>query len=200
MIKKLLLLIAVVICAYGSYTCFAKGYFGIVTPKFEAKIDVVSYNDLKSNKEKLDNDMKQLNSLNTEKLDAAAESVRLEQKNYEAKKNEYDTLALTASKEDIAEANKIERYLLDYLWIRVGNYANDNAVKFKMTPDDVNATLSFDITGSYVSVINFIYDIQNDSELNFKVDGIVVEGGSSDQTVKANFVVKEVNVITSPEG
>jgi hypothetical protein len=142
--------------------------------------------------------MKQLNSLNSTKLDEAAENVRIEQKNYEAKKNEYDTLALTASKEDIAEANKIERYLLDYLWIRVGNYANDNAVKFKMTPNDADATLSFDITGSYVSVINFIYDIQNDTELNFKVDGIVVEGGSSDQIVKANFVVKEVNVITSP--
>jgi hypothetical protein len=67
-----------------------------------------------------------------------------------------------------------------------------------MTPNDADATLSFDITGSYVSVINFIYDIQNDTELNFKVDGIVVEGGSSDQIVKANFVVKEVNVITSP--
>lgn len=198
MIKKLLLLIAVVICAYGSYTSFAKGYFGLVTPKFQLKMDVVSYSDLKANKEKLDNDMKQLNSLNSTKLDEAAEGVRLEQKNYEAKKTEYDTLALTASKEDIAEANKIERYLLDYLWIRVGNYANDNAVKFKMTPNDADATLSFDITGSYVSVINFIYDIQNDAELNFKVDGIVVEGGSSDQIVKAYFVVKDVNVITSP--
>ena len=147
----------------------------------------------------MDNHLNDLNNLNTARLNEAVDNVRIEKTNYEAKKNEYDTLALSASESEIAEANKIERYLLDYLWIRVGNYANDNAVKFKMTPDEQTATLSFDITGSYVSVINFIYDIQNDTELNFKVDGIVVEGGSSDSIVKANFVVKDVNVITSPE-
>lgn len=199
MIKKLLLLIAVVICAYGSYTSFTKGYFGLVTSGFQLKMDVVSYDNLKSNKETLDNSMKQLQSLNTVKLEEAVNNVRIEKQNYEAKKIEYDTLALAASKEDIAEANKIERYLLDYLWIRVGNYANDNAVKFKMTPDDANSSISFDITGSYVSVINFIYDIQNDEELNFKVDGIVIEGGNSDSVVKANFVVRDVNVVTAPE-
>ena len=45
---------------------------------------------------------------------------------------------------------------------------------------------------------DFFDGAPNDAELNFKVDGIVVEGGSSDQIVKANFVVKDVNVITSP--
>lgn len=199
MIKKLALLLVVIICAYGSYTAFAKGYFGLVTSKFQLKMDVTSYSELKGNKEKLEKDLKELDNLNGAKLDEAVDNVRIEKQNYESKKNEYDTLALSASEEDIAEANKIERYLLDYLWIRVGNYANDNNVKFKMTPNASDATLSFDITGSYVSVINFIYDIQNDAELNFKVDGIVVEGGSSDSIVKANFVVKDVNVVTSPE-
>ncbi len=199
MIKKVLLLVLVIIFAYGSYTSFAQGFFGIVTSKFQLKLDVTSYAELKDNKQSMDNHLKELNNLNTTKLNEAVDNVRIEKTNYEAKKNEYDTLALSASEADIAEANKIERYLLDYLWIRVGNYANDNAVKFKMTPDEATSTLSFDITGSYVSVINFIYDIQNDTELNFKVDGIVVEGGSSDSIVKANFVVKDVNVITSPE-
>ena len=68
-----------------------------------------------------------------------------------------------------------------------------------MTPDAETATLAFDITGSYVSVINFVYDIQNDEELDFKMDGIVIEGASSDREVKAKFTVEDINVVTSPD-
>ncbi len=199
MIKKLLLLILVIVGVYGFYTAFTAGYVGIQTGSLDWTIKVVSYDELKENKDKLDKDIRSLEQLNSSTLSEAVDSVKFEKANYENKKGVYDALAISASVEEIAEANKIERYLLDYLWIRVGNYANDNGVKFKMTPNSADATLSFDITGSYVAVINFIYDIQNDNELDFKVDGIVVQGGSSDQIVKANFIVRDVNVVTSPE-
>mgnify|MGYP007069975605 CR=1 FL=1 len=126
----------------------------------------------------------------------AVASVEGEIKNYESKKQAYDMLALTASRAEIAEANKEEKYLLDYLWIKVGGYAADNDVKFKMTPNESDSTLTFDITGSYISVINFIYDLQNDYELDFAIDSIIIQGG---QTVKANFVVQNVDVVTSPD-
>ena len=108
-------------------------------------------------------------------------------------------LAMTASEKEIAEANKIERYLLDYLWIKVGNYASDNDVKFKMTPNTNEQTLTFDITGKYISVINFIYDLENDLDLNFEINGIVIQGGSTSEIVKANFNVEGIRVVTSPD-
>mgnify|MGYP000452560579 FL=1 len=125
--------------------------------------------------------------------------VETSMKTYEARKQEYDMLAMTASEKEIAEANKIERYLLDYLWIKVGNYASDNDVKFKMTPNTNEQTLTFDITGKYISVINFIYDLENDLDLNFEINGIVIQGGSTSEIVKANFNVEGIRVVTSPD-
>lgn len=196
MIKKLLYLVIIVFSVYGVYICYTEGFernLGIVN------IDIPNFEEVKDNKSQLDTDLTELNTLNSTGISSAISKVETEIQNYEAKKQEYDMLALSASRDEIAEANKIEKYLLDYLWIRIGNYASNNNVKFKMTPNETEASLTFDVTGAYISVINFIYDIENDTELNFGISGIVLEGGSSSNVVKANFKVYDVNVITAPE-
>ena len=197
--KKLILALVAIIALYGSFTAFKNGYVGVVTPKFTLKFEVPSYAQIQDEKAEFDSKGKQLKNLNSSGIPGASGEVDTELKNYAAKKDAYEQLKSTADKEQIAEANKVKIYLLDYLWIKVGNYASDNAVKFKMTPDAETASLAFDITGSYVSVINFVYDIQNDEELDFKMDGIVIEGASSDKEVKARFTVEDINVVTSPD-
>lgn len=199
MIKKLLLALISIVALYGSFTAFKYGYVGVKTEKFTIQYDFPAYEQIKKERANLDSKIRELDSLNKSGIPSASGEVDLELRNYATKKNEYEVLKSTANVEQIAEANKIEIYLLDYLWIKVGNYANDNAVKFKMTPK--GTTLKFDITGSYVSVINFIYDIQNDPELAFELNGIVIQGASGsspDKEVKASFEVLDINVVTSP--
>ena len=197
--KKLILALVAIIGLYGSFTAFKNGYVGIVTDKFTLKFEVPSYAQIQDEKAEFDSKVKQLKNLNSSGIPNASGEVDTELRNYAEKKDAYEQLKSTADEEQIAEANKVKIYLLDYLWIKVGNYASDNAVKFKMTPDAETATLAFDITGSYVSVINFVYDIQNDEKLDFKMDGIVIEGASSDREVKAKFTVEDINVVTSPD-
>lgn len=199
MSKKIILALVVIISLYGSFTALKNGYVGVVTEKFSLQFPVPSYEQLKDEKAEFDSKVKELNTLNKSGIPNASGEVDTELRNYAEKKDAYEQLKSTANVEQIAEANKIEIYLLDYLWIKVGNYANDNAIKFKMTPNSESSTLNFDITGSYISVINFIYDIQNDDELSFKLNGIVIEGASSDKEVKAKFTVEDINVVTSPD-
>ena len=66
-----------------------------------------------------------------------------------------------------------------------------------METDDVNLKLRFNLTGSYVSIINFIYDIQNDKNLKFNLDGIKMSSSSSSDTTKASFTVSGVSVKTT---
>lgn len=198
MIKKLVLALIAIVSIYGSFTAFKNGYVGIVTEKFSFQFPVPSYTQIQDEKAEFESKVRELNSLNKSGIPTASGEVDTELRNYAEKKNAYEQLKSTASVEQIAEANKIEIYLLDYLWIKVGNYAADNAVKFKMTPNAETATLDFNITGSYISVINFIYDIQNDEELDFKLTGIIIEG-ASDREVKAKFTVEDINVVTSPD-
>ncbi len=203
MINKLVMLLVSVACLWFTWTGFSQGYFGLPNnDKF--RFEVPAYAIVKSNKEALESSLKKLENLNTEGINSATENVENKIGLYEDKKLEYDILALTASKEEIAEANKVEKYLLDYLWIRIGNYASDNAVKFKIstTLTDANVPqgdIKFDITGSYISIINFIYDLENDEELDFEINGIEIAGSSAGADVKAQFYVHGINVVTSPD-
>lgn len=195
MIKKVLLILIIGLTGYSTWLFASQGYETVLGP---ISLDVPSYKEVVSDKETLDSKLSTLNTKNKNELVIEEIKVEKSMQNYEARKQEYDMLATTASEKEIAEANKIERYLLDYLWIKVGNYASDNDVKFKMTPNNVEQSLTFDVTGKYISVINFIYDLENDVDLNFEIDGIVVQGGSSDSVVKANFKVEGIRVITTP--
>ena len=195
MIKQVLLILIIGLTGYSTWLFASQGYETVLGP---ISLDVPSYKEVVSDKETLDSKLSTLNTKNKNELVIEESKVEKSMQNYEARKQEYDMLATTASEKEIAEANKIERYLLDYLWIKVGNYASDNDVKFKMTPNNVEQSLTFDVTGKYISVINFIYDLENDVDLNFEIDGIVVQGGSSDSVVKANFKVEGIRVITTP--
>ena len=193
--KKVLLILLIGLTGYATWLFATQGYefdLGFV------QISIPSYQEVQNNKENLDSKLTTLKNKNNNELVVEEGNVETSLKKYETKKQEYDMLAATASERDIAEANKIERYLLDYLWIKIGNYASDNDIKFKMTPDYDNYILTFDITGKYISVINFIYDLENDMDLNFEINGITIQGGSSDSIVKANFRVEGVRVVTSP--
>lgn len=168
-----------------------------IESRLPINVNVLSYSELLNQGDILDQKLKEMDKLNTVEIIAAGNKVEEERTGFEAKKAEYEELEANASEEEIAEANKKQEYLLDYLWIVIGNYANDNNVKFKMQTDDVNLRINFDITGSYVSIINFIYDLENDENLRFNLNGIKLASSTSEDTTKANFSVDGVTVKTS---
>lgn len=195
MIKKIILGLICAGAAFLVYTTFVNGLS--LSGRLPLKVEIMSYREMIDQGNILNARLKEIEELNTTKLPAAERNVELESTGFDTKMTEYKTLEATASKDEIAEANKKQEYLLDYLWIIIGNYANDNNVKFKMQTDDVNLRINFDITGSYVSIINFIYDLENDENLRFNLNGITLASSTSEDTTKANFSVDGVTVKTS---
>lgn len=195
MIKKILLVLLSVLFGYLTYVAFMFGIDVNLNLPFSTK--VLPYAQIMSQGSVLNSRISEINDLNTVKVMSANNKLATEKANFEAKRDEYAKLEAEASEEEIAEANKKQEYLLDYLWIVIGNYANDNNVKFKMTTDDVNLRINFDITGSYISIINFIYDIENDENLKFNLNGIELASSTSADTTKASFSVDGVTVKTA---
>lgn len=192
MIKKLLLFILCVFLGYGIYTAVAKG-----VPVFGN--DIKSYNALIEGNENLDLRIAELERLNDVTYPRTVNRLQSAKKDFSDKRKEYDDITLSASVEEIAEANKREQYLLDFLWMKVGSYANADNIKIKITPNSTQPIVEFDVTGEYISVVNFIYDLENDTDLAFNIDNIVMQGGSADTVTKATFEVTGVNVITAEE-
>jgi hypothetical protein len=196
MIKKILLLALVVVLAIGLLMNFLHG----VNLPFElfGEKSTGSYTDLLELAKSLQDKKQELNDLNDKTFKAEVDRLEIMKGAFKNSKNEYDDLAAHASAEEIRQLNQSKEYLLDYIWMRVGTYAQDNDVKVLIdteTDKDIDR-INFDVSGQYIAVINFIYDLQKDQELAFNIDNIVMQGGSSDSVTKASFYVLDVNVVS----
>lgn len=187
--KKLLLALLIVALGYLTYSTIANG-------TTLAGLTIPSYKTLTEKNTKLDSDIADLSKAINIDYSVAITSVASAKTKFNSAKQEYDSVAANATDEQLEAAMKEEEFLLDYLWIVVGNYAEDNNVKFWMNTAE-NATLEFDVTGTYISIINFVYDLSNDPELRFVIDNIQLEAGASKNTVtKAKFTVEGITVVT----
>ena len=110
-----------------------------------------------------------------------------------AKKNYLDLIA-QSSENDIKEATQTKTYTIEYLWSKIGNHATKEGVTLKM--DVVSSTLgeqeyrnlNFTVDGEYLAIVQFIYDLENDSDLDFIAEDF-------DMTSKhATFTVKDVKI------
>ena len=194
MIKKLLLLILVIVLAVGLWNSFSKG---VSINLGKLKIETDSYTTLIAKANKLSKETNELNVANTSTYIEELNDLKKAQNNFNESKRQYDEAAAQASVEEIRAVNQTKEYLLDYLWMKIGTYANDNDVKVLIDHKPDEAKIDFDVSGQYIAVINFIYDLENDDDLGFNVDNIVMQGGSSDAVTKASFYVGNVNVVNS---
>lgn len=114
-------------------------------------------------------------------------------------KTEYENQAILSNSQNSSYASQLEKYEIDYLWTKIGNYAKDEnvVIKIELVQSGTSKNLynlNFNVTGEYVNITDFIYDIENDSKLGFKIDEFKM-GASKDNTLSATFVCKEIPII-----
>ncbi len=111
----------------------------------------------------------------------------------DAKKRYLDLIAQSTEKE-IKEATQTKTYTIEYLWSEVGNHATAQGVSLKMEvvsstlADQEYRNLNFTVDGEYLAIVQFIYDIENDSDLDFTIDNFYMT------SKHATFTVKDVKV------
>ena len=128
---------------------------------------------------------------------------------YESKLSQLqeDISQLTASKEEclskinastesqLQDATQTKNYTIEYLWSKVGNHATQNGVVIKMDvtsgaiADSNYRNLNFTATGNYLSITNFITELENDSTLEFTIDNFSMTQN------QCTFIVKDVKVL-----
>ena len=191
MIKKVLLTVLVVILAYGLFSSFAHG---VVIGNL---VNTQSYTDIAKLAKQLNDDKATLEDKNNKQYPSALNRQQAAISNFKLNKAAYEELAMQASPADIRKANQKEVYLLDYLWMKIGTYANDSDIKVLIEPVENSSRIDFNVSGQYIAVINFIYDLENDVELAFNINNLVMQGGSSDAVTNAKFSVDGITVVTS---
>ena len=111
------------------------------------------------------------------------------------KKKEYFNLANISTESEISKANAEEVYNIVYLYLRIGRHARAEGVIVKMVIQQDNmdnnfSNITFTATGKYVGIIDFISALEDDSELNFKIDNfkLIPDGENLQATFNVNGI------------
>lgn len=159
--------------------------------------NILSIASIKEGSLELDNAIEELNNLKNVTYKKKVDDLQTTTKNLTTAKQKYLDLASVSTDQEIQEANLEQTYAMEYLWNKVGSYATREGVtlKWDVSSTGVNNkyTLNFTTTGSYVGVINYIYALENDSDLSFRIENFkMVSGGSSNVT--ATFTVNNIAI------
>lgn len=177
-------------------------YFVIFQGFSVASINVLSINQIIAANDELTNKIAETNSLLKKDYVSKKERLSNEVAQLLRKKEEYFNLAKISTEKELSKANVEEKYLIEYLWTRVGRHATAKGVNLRMDvlagdagEEDIK-NLSFDVQGQYTAIIEFLYAIEGDSELNFKIESFKVAPNSTNSILEATFTVNGIRIKT----
>lgn len=161
-------------------------------------IEALSIEDMKAKDTELKTATAELDIAKIQ-FDAANNNLEAAKKSYNAAKNAYNNIS-----EDkintIKEATKEEHYYIDWLWIVLGGYADNNHLALSVIDprqgDEASAkgTIKIKLVGRYSDITDFVFEVENDNDLKFKLDNMLMEY-SSDNKVSATFDVLSMEVL-----
>lgn len=175
---------------------FVAIYSGISLGDFR----ILSVKQIISSNQELDNNIQKVNSLLKKEFPSKKDELSTAVADLLDKKEEYFNIAKVSTEGEISKASTEEVYLIEYLWTRVGRHATSEGVNLKMDVYEADAgdteikNLSFTVEGRYVGIIDFIYAIEDDSELNFKIESFKLVPNSDNTILTATFNVKNIRI------
>lgn len=191
--KKVLILILIVLLSVLCYNVVASGYE-------IAGIKILNLKEIKSENEKLDTTIAQIENLKEVEYPAKISQMNEAAKAMLSNKKTYEELAAYSSEQDVLNATKTEKYDIEVLWIRIGNHAEKTGVvpKLEILSSSNNTTGANDLriiaTGRYIGITDFVREIEDDTKLGFKIENfeLVPLANGDGSELQASFKIKDI--------
>lgn len=201
--KKVLISVIIILLLVLTVTTITKG---LQLGNFK----VLGIADMKKENDSLDTKVKTATKLASTDYPQKIDELNAELKKLKTEKESYEDMVSVSTDSQIEAANQTSNYIIDFLWIRVGNHAKDEGVIIDMaitrsaTGTD-KYDLNFTAKGSYVGIEEFITDIEDDPKLGFKIENFAMQPATSNSksnsqsnddgaTVQATFVCKGIKI------
>lgn len=197
--KILIIALILVLCVLGAFAMKS----GI--PVF----GVEGIQGLQEKNTELDQKIEEAKTLTSSTFPSAQTSLESEAKKLMVAKENYDDLVAFNGTEE-TPATQYERYEIEFLWAKIGNHATKQGVVLKMDVTNPSSgtpnvyDLKFTVTGSYIGITDFIYAIEDDSQLGFRIEnfkmlpsGATTTSNSSSNTNQTNSTTAATATATS---
>ena len=163
--KKVLISILIVLIMILTFVVFKNINIG----EWKSK-NINDIKNLNSELEQKINNAKQLNNQDypneVNKLDDSMEKLKIVKKKYQNK------MEYVSGNVDLGGVS-IKNYKIERLWIALENYAKNENVELKLEVVDAASKglydLNITVAGEYIGITDFIYDIEKDDTLGFKI-------------------------------
>lgn len=134
-----------------------------------------SFSTIIENNDKLESLIKEASKQKNEKFKSALEELQVALKKLKSSEETYQQLLDLGVDDNGVPLSKIQEYEMEKIWITVGNHAKKEGVDLKIDVTVNNSVaqtydLNFTIAGKYVQIADFLYDIQRDKTLVFKIE------------------------------
>lgn len=195
--KNILMTVISILLTALIIICMVKG---ITIGKFQ----ILSIPEIKTASLKLDSEIENLNNLKNVTYKKKLGDLESSIKNLTTAKQKYLDLASISTDIEIQQANQEQTYAMEFLWDKVGTYATREGMTltWNVVSTGINNkyNLNFTVTGSYIGIINYIYSLENDSELAFRIENFKITSAGNDVTATfavSNIGIKEETITTS---
>jgi len=169
-VKKILISVLIILLLILTYFALTRGI------NF---LNIKSINDIKIASDKLDNDFNKAIEISNKTYPAEMQGLEEAIKELKISKQEYENKSSYITAEDSLGVVTVKTYKIHYLWTILGNYRKDRGVEslnldLKTTGAQNVYDLDFTLVGNYTNITDFLYDIENDEELNFEIQNFEI--------------------------
>ncbi len=174
--KKILIFILIILLIILAYFSIARGI---------PFLHINSFNSIKVANTNLDNNYNAAKEIANKTYPAQVEQIENAIKDLKIRKQQYDNKKLSGEDGTALGNIEVKNYMLHYLWTILGNYRKDRGVQtlnlaLKTTQAENVYDLEFTLLGKYTNITDFIYDIENDEQLNFEIEDFSISSEIED--------------------
>lgn len=197
--RKIFILLICVALGWGTYYTISEGF------NIGNNFSVANYKSISSASSGIDTLIIELVDINDVQFAKSKDSLDSAIKKYKDTKEEYEELLETLNANDGNEQDisLVDTYDVDFLWTTVGNYGTEEGISLKFdiikstssfldTQSYTMCDLKFTVSGNYIPITDFIYDLEDDSKLEFEISDFSLSKGGDN--LQATFTVKNVPI------
>lgn len=190
--KILLVVLVVLLLLLGGYLVINKIQIG--------SLEILGVKGIKTESETLGDKITQASKLASADYQSELANLNTSLKTLKNEREAYEDLVTLSNNDEISPVAKFEKYEIEYIWTRIGNHATSEGVVMKLEVTRGSSStqglydLKFTVNGDYIGITDFIYDIENDTSLGFKIEDFKIIPGESVEDLVATFNCKDINI------
>ena len=190
--RKVLIIIITILLLVLSYFTLTKGYeiFGL---------KILSIKQIEEENTNLKEKIEDINTLIDVDYPKKIGELKTASNRLETEKEEYLKYTNMSTDEEILQAMQKRSYAIEFLWTKIGLHARQEGVNLKLEivssstgANNVN-DLKFTVDGSYIGITNFVYSLENDTELNFTIESFKLLPYKN-EILQGTFIVRNIAI------